>query len=197
MSPNAGSTRLRKIINIAGTNGSGKSTIARALLQEATESVPLRREGRAAPIGYDLTVPGVEGVVHLVGAYEVPTGGCDTIRDVNEVFRLIEQEYSAPLKHVVYEGAIVMNMVRGVTLAQAHPNAVTVLLLTTPLEACIKAINGRRLEQGEGPLPDRENVVSNWKRAYSYGGKMQQAGARLFKLPREKGLAKLLEVLRG
>lgn len=182
------------VINIAGTNGSGKSTVARALLQRATEALPVTSGARAQPWGYDLQLPGVGPATHLIGAYVVPTGGCDTIRDVNKVFEIVEQQFALG-KHVVYEGAIVMNMLRGVGLVEKYPGRVHVLLLTTPLADCVKAINGRRAEQGEAPIANRTNVEGNWKRSYTYAGKMRGAGAQVINVTREQALPKLLELL--
>jgi hypothetical protein len=184
-----------RIINIAGTNGSGKSTVVRWLLDQALEKTPVMQEGRSIPIGYDLVLPKIETVVHVMGAYEVPTGGCDTIKDVRIAFdHLVSQVKEG--KHIVYEGAFVMNMQRGPEMVQQlAEHRVYVLLLTTPLAACFQAIAARRAENGEGVFVQRKNIEGHHVRAQNYSSKMRQAGATVKRVTREEAPKVLWEIL--
>jgi len=185
---------LPVLINIAGTNGSGKSTVVRWLLDQAATKEPLMVEGRSIPMGYDLTLPKVKGIVHVMGAYEVPTGGCDTIKNIDVAFKHLERQNGMG-KHVVYEGAFVMNMTRGPAFARALADPLYILLLTTPLAACFQAIAARRSEQGEGAFVQRKNIEGHHVRAQNYAAKMRQAGARVRRVSREEAPKTLWEIL--
>jgi energy-coupling factor transporter ATP-binding protein EcfA2 len=161
------------IINIAGTSGSGKSTVARALMALDPAPEPLLWPGRRSPIGYYLRAwPEVRRPVFLAGAYDAPTGGCDTIKDVGQVYDLIVSQHEAGC-HVVYEGLFVMNHTRGIALWKAT-RALHVILLTTPLDECWRRIHARRAAVGnERPLGQR-NTDGNAVRARNYAFKLSQ-----------------------
>jgi len=186
------------IITVAGTSGAGKSYLMRSFLawarKNGTEEVQ-HVDGREAPIGYlfDLKKK-LKHNVFIPGHYEAPTGGCDTIHDVEQVFELVKN-MSAQGVHVLYEGLFVMNMTRGPRLVQELDVPFYVLQLTTPLAACIASIDERRAERGEGKLQTKTNTVGNYGRATNYCAKMRDAGARVVKVDRQAALPKLLELL--
>jgi hypothetical protein len=65
------------IVQIAGTYGSGKSTIVRGLFDELSDE-PQFVPGRRVPIGHLLG-----GRILALGSYaDGECGGCDTIRDL-------------------------------------------------------------------------------------------------------------------
>lgn len=132
--------------------------------------------------------------VFVVGAYESPTGGCDTIHDVAQVFALVKN-MSAQGVHVLYEGLFVMNMTRGPQLIGDVDTPLYVLQLTTPLATCIASIDIRRAEKGKGKLETKANTNDNYRRATNYCSKMRDAGAKVIKVSRDEALPKLLELL--
>jgi len=149
---------------------------------------------RKLPIGYDICYSN-EFPLHLVGAYaDAVTAGCDTIRDVVQVFDLVRQRVKEGYD-VIYEGLFVMNHTRGPQLAAELGEDMVVLHLLTPYTVCVSSINERRSVRGEGKLLSKKNTKGNWVRAENYCHKMREAGARVIKVPREKALVKLLEVL--
>lgn len=185
------------IINIAGTSGSGKSHLMRTFLAWVKEHRGKVEEefgeGRGAPIGYQIGLPKLRPI-YVVGSYRTPTGGCDTMHDVQELFSAVREKYEAGF-NILYEGLFVMNMTRGPQLAADVGRDFCVLHLTTPLATCMASINSRRAERGKGVLENKENTVSNYKRANSYTARMRDAGARVFKVSRDEGLDKILELL--
>lgn len=185
------------IINVAGTSGAGKSHLMRNILAALGGSMhgPVLLEERDRIIGYlfHATKP-QQRDVFVIGAYNAPTGGCDTIKEISKVFDLILQHHNSG-HHVLYEGLFVMNMTRGPQLAQEVGKDLCILKLTTPLSACIASINKRRAERGEGPLEDRTNTKGNYRRAENYCAKMRDAGARVFKVTRVEAPAQLMKLL--
>lgn len=182
------------IINIAGTSGAGKSTIARAVKSLAEAVTPLHRPGRRMPIGYDLRMPGLSRTVFLLGAYEdFGTGGCDTIKDAELNYDLILQEWRQG-KHVVYEGLFVMNHTRGPRLWYTT-KSVVVLHLQTPLAECLRRVRQRRVEVGNTKELNTKNTEGNFIRANNFASKMSYCGARRIKIQTEEGPSILCNLL--
>lgn len=192
------------IIQIAGTSGSGKSHLVRDFMSWIDANggaLTERRVGsRATPLGYDVCLPKAGGSrprgasLHIVGAYDSPTGGCDTIRDVVQLYDLILEEHNKGID-ILYEGLFVMNHTRGPKLVEQVDGAMVVLQLTTPFATCVNSINNRRDARGEGKLVNKENTRSNFVRAENYCKKMAAAGAGVIKVRRDQGLDTLLELL--
>lgn len=184
------------VIQIAGTSGSGKSHLMRqflAYLKDAKAEIDEQFiEGRAAPIGYCVFARG-RNKLFIPGSYQVPTGGCDTISDIKQVYKLLDDHLKTGFD-IVYEGLFCMNQTRGPQLAARIGRDYHVLQLTTPLATCLKSINDRRAERGEGELVNKSNTVDNYRRATNFCAVMREAGARVHKVSREEALDKLLEI---
>lgn len=185
------------IINLAGTNGSGKSTIVRGLIKGCVLK-PEYADHRKTPTGYKTTFAG--NPLYLIGAYEVGTGGADTIKrfGVEPIFEMIERKAREGF-NVIYEGAFVMNHTRGPELlarAKKFGCEFHILLLTTPLEVCIQSIQARRAETSfNSPAAQRKNIEGSHQRALNYATKMRRAGARVHRVSRADGLEILEDLL--
>lgn len=181
------------IIQIAGTSGSGKSFLMEKLLAKC-KLAPMYEAGRKTPIAYLASLKGA-AQFHVIGSYETDgtTKGCDTIRNVEDIYRLL-RALSLGGANVVFEGLFVMNQTRGPQLAADRP--VTVLQLTTPLAVCKVGIDARRAVRGEGPLDKMDNTKSNHRRAEKYCASMREAGARVIKVDRDAALELLIKLLK-
>jgi len=156
---------------------------------------PLFVAGRESPVAYLFKTQQDGGTsAAVLGAYESPTGGCDTIHDIAKVFELVKLHYVMG-EHVLFEGLFCMNQTRGPALAAEVGKKLVVLQLTTPLATCLASINSRRAERGEGELATQKNTKDNYKRAENYCYRMRDAGARVIKVNRDEGLDKILELL--
>lgn len=186
------------IIQIAGTNGAGKSTAMRAIMERgiATEVM----EGTTI-IGYDVMLADVDsGLVRVVGRYgDTPTGGCDQFSGVSQIHTRVLDGLTH-CAHVLWEGGTVrggLNQTRGPALVRDLEVPYTVVLLTTPYSQCLDGINARRAEGGRGPLQDDSEIQSNYKRAQNYAARMRDAGARVVRASRDEAPDVVLELLRG
>jgi hypothetical protein len=195
------------IIQIAGTSGSGKSHLMRSFMKWAEEEgIPkevnyiadsvAEKGKRGSPIGYKFgTKPKpFAHNVFVVGAYESPTGGCDTIKSISQVFAVVEGHHKQGV-HVLFEGLFCMNQTRGPALAAELGKKLVVLQLTTPLATCIASINSRRADRGEGELANKKNTTDNYNRCTNYCNQMRNAGARVIRVSRDEALDKILELL--
>lgn len=140
------------IVNPRGTGGSGKTELVRRILADygwggGGRVEPIRREGRARPIGHRPPHPLGGRPLAVLGYYGAAAcGGCDTVpaRDggLDEVFRLADGLATAG-HDVLLEGLFLSaEYRRTAALARRHP--LHVLGLATPVERCARNLLARR-----------------------------------------------------
>lgn len=186
------------ILHITGTNGAGKTTVAKAFMSAAIRTTPKFISGRNAPIGFDLGIDGVSRNVYLVGNYADGLGssGCDNIQDIPFMYDHLVEKWEAG-NHVVFEGIRTMNHTKGLAL-YSKTKAITVFRLMTTIEESLAGIRARRLAAGnDKPLENESHIRSNVVRASNYGYKLQALGCPVIKVTREDGATKMLELLRA
>ena len=128
------------IIQIRGTSGSGKSTVIREVMDSIDEGGCWEsrfKEGRKQPLYYRH----VNGRVAVLGHYESPSGGCDTIGSARAVFELL-QDVKAPI--ILCEGLLLSEDTKWSSLLKN----LRVIFLTTSLERCLNQIQERRKKVG-------------------------------------------------
>lgn len=148
------------IINIRGTSGSGKTTLMTLLIAALGTKKEVFQEGRKRPLLYLFE----QHKVVVLGHYDKPCGGCDSIPDVDHVFDLV-RHYHRRGYTVLFEGLLIAADVKHITaLNQEFPGAVRVVALNTPLDVCISSINARRAAR-DATLPPVKtaNTESKYK----------------------------------
>lgn len=156
------------IIDIRGTSGSGKTTVARAVLG-AGSAVPIRGDsdggffGTGKPECYEVIIPNVPKRVYVLGSYEQTCGGCDSIGTQDEICDLV-RKYSQQ-GHVVMEG-LLMSHLFGRYLAldrELDPLTYVWAFLDTPLELCLERVQARREARGVAKKPfNPKNTTQKW-----------------------------------
>lgn len=144
------------IILIAGTNGAGKTYLMRRILAKLPEKPDLLTEvkvdGKSGPkmkriastwlAPYDITI---------LGKYDGPTcGGCDCYSwkgASDDLERVVTEEVKAG-RRVLLEGLIVATWGQD-RMKRLKDLGLVVVQLSTPLEACLDAVNGRRKTRAE------------------------------------------------
>lgn len=180
------------VINIRGTSGSGKTTIVKKIMDQYTAVESVFREGRKRPLYYicrklrhkDLAV---------LGAYENDCGGCDTITETDETFKLVG-DLSAAGHDVLFEGLLLSGLVtRFVMLNSLVP--LKTVVLNTSLEDCLAAVNQRRLgkwerdPKGEPPAPvNPKNTVDKFRSVISSMKTLKEKGVSVFHGSRDECL---------
>lgn len=163
------------IISLRGTNGSGKSTVVRALLEEFP-SVPIYGVlGPRRPEAYCVTVSGVASKVFVLGPYETPTGGCDNIQPYDLILYLIKK-YAAK-GHVLFEGVLVSSSYGrvGTLLEQWGADAV-MAFMGTSLERCIANVQARRNMRGDQRPFNPANLERKYQQIVKSVGTIRAAG---------------------
>ena len=94
------------VINLRATNGAGKSTAIRALMEKSNvHPIFGTTFGLRCPEGYKARLPQVEADVFVLGPYTAQCGGCDRIQPYDLIPRLIEKY--AVQGHLIFEGALI------------------------------------------------------------------------------------------
>jgi hypothetical protein len=163
------------IISIRGTNGSGKSTVVRQLLEAGIATAIYGLLGVARPEAYKLVLNGVSAPVYILGPYNVPTGGCDQITHYDSILALVEK-YSAK-GHVIFEGVIVGSVWgrMGALLEKSGEDAV-MLYLTTSLEDCISRVQQRRDIRKDAREFNPKNLAAKYHATAKIREKVVEAG---------------------
>jgi thymidylate kinase len=180
------------IVNIRGTHGSGKSTLVRKILDSSSEWDRVYVFDRKRPFGYLHN----EGKLWVLGHYELEggCGGCDTIPIVDDMFDSIKAQSAVGL-NVLYEGILAQHGVpRVIELHKLYPT--TVIILTTPEQECIDAVNARRAQKGKGPLDPPDSITGEFRSVLSAGKKLLAAGVDVRYHSREEALRVTKELLK-
>lgn len=182
------------IVSLRGTSGSGKTTIARALMDKLQFERDLRDEtlkGADQLVGH--CYHGLEMPLFVVGRYNVASGGCDKIYNRERQFEYIRRW--AELGHVFYEGMQIANEVNR-TAAIAKEHETHVIFLSTPIEECIAAINERRRLKGNNEPVDPKNTAGKRRELTErILPRMRAAGVDSHFLSREEARDKVFELL--
>lgn len=183
------------IINIRGSHGSGKSTLVRNVRDLYDEVTPMMIPKRQRPLGYscrsstDRLPP-----LFVVGSYETPTGGCDTIGSIEQIFDLVTT--MADRGHVLFEGIVAQHSAgRLLDVAMARPGSVTVIALNTPAEICVSSVEARRAERGQLEPLDPKNVLKEHKSVLSSTARLRRDGLPVLEMSRYDAFTHVVHLL--
>jgi hypothetical protein len=155
------------ICNIRGTNGAGKSHLVRTILDEAKrnshEWFEWCENGREHPVMTEVRFQSGGGLV-VPGHYDVPCGGCDTLKTVDEAYDWVKLGAHSGRYNVLYEGILVTDDVsRAIEISRQME--LVVIALTTPVNACVEAVRARRRARGNGRPFDPTYTINRAKAA--------------------------------
>ncbi len=189
------------IINIRGTSGSGKSTIVRSIMSLYRSKNAVKIKGRKQPIGYlcpsdvQLDLPNLA----IIGHYETPCGGCDTISKVEDTFHRVRSGADAGF-NILFEGLLLSANVKWFQALKDDGYELHVIALDqVPIDECIESINARRLAK-KGP--DKFTPVNEKNTRTKHRGvelamqKLAKGGVPVYSCNRETGLQKVKELLK-
>lgn len=179
------------IINIKGTSGSGKSTIVREIVKCYTGTkVAKFIDGRRQPIGYIHNREGDGPALEVIGHYETPCGGCDTINKLDEVFERVRAAH-AEGRDVLFEGLLISaDFNRTHALHEDGLPLLVVGLDSVPLDVCIESVNERRrAKRGpDAPPVNPKNTESKWKGTKKTMEKLREHGVAAPSVHREQAI---------
>lgn len=133
------------IIKLHGTSGSGKTTVARALMDMGAVT-PIYSVARKVE-AYKVEIPGLNQPLFILGPYNAICGGLDGISDVNDHIRLLHA--AAAQGHVFYEGLLGSEYYGRIGKeSERYAGDHVFAFLDTPIELCISRVIERRLAKG-------------------------------------------------
>lgn len=186
------------LINIRGTNGSGKTTIIRALMDAARSQTRIYgRLGIRSPEAYQLIIPSVAAPVFILGPYVIESGGCDSVQPYDLILDLIEAYQ--PRGHVVFEGVLVSSSYGRVgRLLERWGQDSVMAFLDTTLEQCIKNVQARRDRRGDGRPFNPHNLTTKFNQIQGSKEKIRAENkVRVEELSSLEGHKKVLKWLRA
>ncbi len=129
------------IVNIRGTNGSGKSTAVTRYMEAVCVEEELKESGRTW--AYRL-----QNGVFVLGRYTTACGGCDTIKTFAEVKAAVTE--LASHGPVLFEGVLWSTCFKPTAeLAQSLPEHHFIFaMLDTPSDECLRRVLARRKQAG-------------------------------------------------
>ncbi len=170
------------ILNLRGPSGSGKSTLARRLRQAHESFYAVMANKRKQPLYYDMVTEDDHRTT-LIGHYESPCGGCDTIANVDHIYKLVDER--AQYGDVIFEGMIISSeFQRTLDLSKKHD--LHVIQLSTSEDECVRSVNLRRAARGVGPLGNEKNVRGKHKSVISTCTRLADNGVEVFAGDREE-----------
>lgn len=159
------------VIDVRGTNGSGKTWIMRQLLLQHKHTT-IEEGGKV--IGYSL--PSIKGVI--IGRYTDTGGGCDGFKEgvvqVDEIVRRLHPQY----KNLLLEGIMVSHLYERFHNLATDLGNYKFMFLDTPIKLCIERVKARRLAKGNiKPFDPIKNLIPDYKRTkYRVRQRMTDAG---------------------
>ena len=148
------------IMKLAGTNGSGKSTVVHTLLQQYKWEA-LSTTAKGDPDDYLIKIPGKRRLV-VLGRYTTQCGGCDGIQPYAEIVRRVWQ-YAATDHHIFMEGLLISGYGSlGKAFDQMPERRIIYAAMDTPLEECVRRVLARRKAKGNDKPFNRGNLDFKW-----------------------------------
>lgn len=150
-------------------------------------------------MGYRMSdAPGLRPLV-VLGSYETPTGGCDTIPEIATVFDTISALAEGG-ENVLFEGILAQHSAKRFLAVHQRFNSaecpVEIVTLTTPLETAVECVRARRRERGaDAENFDPKNVVREHDGVISSSKRLESAGVALYRLDRAAALSHVLSRL--
>jgi hypothetical protein len=177
------------VVNLRGTNGSGKSTIVKKFLQRYPYTEVFGSAGPRRPEAYKVRLPG--RWLYVIGPYLTATGGCDALSLNGVELTEVLNKYKK-LGHVIFESVVLSTYFGAVGEWLRHnKEEVIVVFLDTPLNVCLESIKART-----GPYSRTKNVAAKIRAIESVQERMSVAGITTKTLSREIAFEKIVEWLK-
>lgn len=144
------------VVKIGGCNGSGKTSLARAII-ELSDAKPFKPRNWRKVQAYMGLWEGIP--ITVLGSYENVCGGMDTISDKDVRFKLVK-DYSALTGIVFFEGLITGKTFGALgALSNEQRGRWLYAFMDTPFEVCVERVLARRAAKGNLAEFDPERTM--------------------------------------
>jgi hypothetical protein len=184
------------ILTFRGTSGSGKTTLARRIMEHYGERKPFHRSGRKQPLFYDLDRADGGRTLRILGHYESPTGGGDTISDGQDYIAELVREAHGHGRDVIYEGLVISSDFSRVAAMHAEGFPVAVIALNTPLQVCLESVAQRRAAKGNTNPLNPKTTTEKHRAVAAMVPRFRAAGVPTHHVDREEAYRIACELLK-
>lgn len=156
------------IVNIRGTSGSGKSTIAFEFLKRFPSEELTGKDGKIKGYRVNTSSAGLSYDVFILGKYTTACGGLDACPTQAEAGELATKAYEMG-GHVLAEGllASAAGPKGAFTDAIYQTGAAVFAVLDTPLQTCLDRVRARRLAKGNDKPFNEKNTRDKYTQVHS------------------------------
>jgi thymidylate kinase len=187
---------MSTIVAIKGTNGSGKSTVIRALIAHLGKQATLRFNNKEA--GYRCKYE--DGSLFVLGKYKSACGGLDSSFSYGGAADdlLLCIDTLAAKGHVACEGVIAITsygfdrVTRFADTLKRKGHRMIFAHIDTPAELCVERVKQRRREAGNEKPFNPEKLLDKYESILKSQEKLREAGYDARILPHEEPLQILL-----
>lgn len=166
-----------KIVNLRGTSGSGKSTVAFKLLKNHPHEELKGSDGKVKGYRVDASSSGIKNPIYLIGRYTTACGGLDTVpTQLDAAERCVKAWQSGG--HVLAEGLLASAAgPKGALTAGIQTTGDAVFaILDTPFELCVERVLGRRQARGDDRPFNPKNTNDKYTQTHSTAKALINAG---------------------
>ncbi len=158
------------IVKLHGTSGSGKSTVARFLLNQGP--VTLLPELNRRPEGYMVEIAKLDKPLYVLGPYIATCGGLDSIPNVDDHIMLLDKYVDQG--HVFYEGLLQSEYYGRIgKITERWGDDHIFAFLDTPLDLCLERVRRRREDRGNTKPLDPTNTSLRIKKIQTLKNKLE------------------------
>ena len=188
---------MAKIVSLRGTSGSGKSTVAYALLNGCPKEDILGADGKVQGYRVDAARYGLHTPVCIIGRYTTVCGGLDTVPTQLEA---AERSLTAHRKgwHVLAEGLLSSAAGLGGAFTRAIYDSgdAVFAILDTPLEVCLARVQGRRAARGDDRPFNPKNTIAKYEQTHSTAASLRVAGCDVRNIDHLNAVEQVLDIYR-
>lgn len=160
------------ILNLRGTSGSGKSSVAYEILNKFPHKIVDLGLTKKPPSGYLVSIT-KQRPLFIVGPYSTPCGGCDALPSgMEEVEAMIEKYH---VRHHVFLEGLLMSGYYGNfgRWSERYGNDFIFAFLNTPLEVCLDRVAARRKARGDTRPLNPTNTVTRFNTVWGLYDRMR------------------------
>lgn len=194
---------LHRIVNIRGTNGSGKSHIIHQIIKKFGVK-RLVDTGKIDKLGkiWGYRILGMKRPTYILGRYESQCGGCDVFqtRPDKKCMEMVQDGLRELSKRgdVLFEGIIVSGVAgRWIPMSKELSERAHFIfgVLDTPLQKCLDRIQRRKDKRGDKRPWSPYNTTQKWYSSHSCGRLLARNYMDVRVLPHDNGLETVLQWL--